>query len=41
VHPLLLGGGQSLFAGVTDHRKLKMTRCEPTKDGRALLVYRT
>jgi len=39
VHPLLLGGGQSLFAGVKDFRRLKMTRCEPTKDGRALLVY--
>jgi dihydrofolate reductase len=41
VHPLLLGGGQSLFAGVKDFRRLKMTRCEPTKDGRALLVYQT
>ena len=41
VHPLLLGGGQSLFAGVKDFRRLKMTRCEPTNDGRALLVYQT
>ena len=39
VHPLLLGGGQSLFAGVKDFRRLKMIRCEPTTDGRALLVY--
>jgi dihydrofolate reductase len=39
VHPLLLGGGRSLFAGVKDFRRLKMTRCEPMKDGRALLVY--
>ena len=41
VHPLLLGGGRSLFAGVKDFRRLNMTRCEPTKDGRALLVYQT
>ena len=40
VHPLLLGGGRPLFAGVKDFHRLKMTRCEPTKDGRALLVYR-
>jgi len=41
VHPLLLGGGQSLFASVKGFRRLKMTRCEPMKDGRALLVYQT
>ena len=41
VHPLLLGGGKSLFEGVKDFRRLKMTRCEPTRDGRALLVYET
>lgn len=39
VHPVLLGGGRPLFAGVKDFHRLKMTRCEPTKDGRALLVY--
>lgn len=39
VHPLLLGGGRPLFAGVTEFQRLKMTRCEPMKDGRALLVY--
>ena len=41
VHPLLLGGGRPLFAGVKDFRRLTMTRCEPMPDGRALLVYRT
>jgi riboflavin biosynthesis pyrimidine reductase len=41
VHPLLLGGGRPLFAGVKDVHRLKMTRCETMKDGRALLVYRT
>lgn len=41
VHPLLLGGGRALFAGVKDLRRLTMTRCEPTKDRRALLVYQT
>lgn len=41
VHPLLLDGGQSLFAGVKDFRRLKMTRCERTKDGSALLIYQT
>jgi dihydrofolate reductase len=39
VHPLLLGGGRPLFAGVTEFQRLEMTRCEPMKDGRALLVY--
>jgi dihydrofolate reductase len=39
VHPLLLSGGKSLFAGVKDFRRLKMKLCEPMKDGRALLVY--
>jgi hypothetical protein len=28
-----------LFAGVTEFQRLEMTRCEPMKDGRALLVY--
>ena len=41
VHPLLLGSGKSLFEDLKDFRRLKMTRCEPTKDGRALLVYQT
>lgn len=41
VHPLLLGGGKPLFEGVKTFRKLRMTRCEPTRDGRALLVYQT
>ena len=41
VHPLLLGGGKSLFAGVKEFRRLRMTRCERTADGRALLVYQT
>jgi dihydrofolate reductase len=41
VHPLLLGGGKPLFEGVKAFRRLKMTRCESTKDGRALLVYET
>ena len=39
VHPLLLGGGKLLFDGVRELHRLKMTRCEPTVDGRALLVY--
>ena len=41
VHPLLLGSGKSLFENLNDLRRLKLTRCEPTTDGRALLVYLT
>ena len=39
VHPLLLGGGKSLFAGVTQPRAFKFVRAEPTASGKLLLTY--
>ena len=41
VHPLLLGGGKALFAGVNKRRPLNLVRAESTKSGRAILNYRT
>lgn len=41
VHPLLLGGGKALFAGVTAHRALQFVRAEPAEQGRVILTYRT
>jgi dihydrofolate reductase len=40
VHPLLLGGGKALFAGVTRRRPLTLVRAEPTEAGRVVLTYR-
>ena len=41
VHPLLLGGGKALFAGVTQRRPLQFVQAEPTQAGRVILTYRT
>ena len=41
VHPLLLGGGKALFAGVKKRRSLTLVKAEPTKAGRVILTYRT
>jgi dihydrofolate reductase len=41
VHPLLLGGGKALFAGVEKRRSLSLVGTESTKDGRVILTYRT
>ncbi|MGZ3416947.1 MAG: dihydrofolate reductase family protein [Polyangiales bacterium] len=41
VHPLLLGGGKALFAGVDKPRSLELVNAEPTKSGRVILTYRT
>jgi len=41
LHPLLLGGGRSLFAGVTKRRKLEFVKSEPAKSGKVVLTYRT
>jgi dihydrofolate reductase len=41
VHPLLLGGGKALFAGVDKRRSLKLVRSESTKEGKVILHYRT
>jgi dihydrofolate reductase len=41
VHPLLLGGGRALFAGVKERRTLNLVRAESTRSGRVILNYRT
>jgi dihydrofolate reductase len=40
VHPLLLGGGKALFAGVSQRRSLQLAHAEPTKSGKVVLTYR-
>jgi len=41
VHPLLLGGGRALFAGVTERRSLRFVSAEPTQSGKLIVTYRT
>jgi len=41
VHPLLLGGGKALFAGVEKRRALQFVQAEATDSGRVVLTYRT
>jgi dihydrofolate reductase len=41
VHPILLGGGKALFAGVNKRRSLNLVHAESTKSGRVILTYRT
>jgi dihydrofolate reductase len=41
VHPLLLGGGKALFAGVREPRSLKFVQAEPSQGGKVVLTYRT
>ena len=40
VHPILLGGGQSLFKGVTQPRRLRLVKTEEANAGRVILTYR-
>jgi dihydrofolate reductase len=40
VHPLLLGGGKALFAGVTQRRSLSFVSAEPTESGKLIVTYR-
>jgi dihydrofolate reductase len=40
VHPLLLGGGKALFAGVTQRRSLEFVSAEPTPSGKLIVTYR-
>lgn len=40
VHPLLLGGGRALFAGVESRRALTFVGAEPASAGRIVLSYR-
>jgi dihydrofolate reductase len=41
VHPILLGGGKPLFAGVNKRRSLDLVQSESTDSGRVILTYRT
>jgi dihydrofolate reductase len=41
VHPILLGGGKALFAGVDKRRSLTLVSAESTESGRVILTYRT
>ncbi len=41
VHPILLGGGKALFAGVNKRRSLDLVQAESTESGRVILTYRT
>ena len=40
VHPLLLGGGKALFAGVTQRRALRFVGAEPIQAGKLVVTYR-
>lgn len=40
VHPLLLGGGKALFAGVTARRSLELVSAAPTESGKVMVTYR-
>ncbi len=41
VHPILLGGGKHLFAGVNKRRSLTLVQADSTDSGRVILAYRT
>ena len=41
VHPILLGGGKALFAGVNQRHSLNLVQAESTESGRVILTYRT
>lgn len=40
VHPLILGGGKSPFAGVKEPRTLQLAQASAGRDGRVVLMYR-
>ena len=40
VHPLLLGGGKALFAGITERRPVRLVSAEPTSTGKVIMTYR-
>ena len=41
VHPILLGGGKALFAGVNRRRSLELVEAKSTESGRVIVTYRT
>ena len=40
VHPVIVGGGRSLFDGIAKHQALELVAAEPTPAGRLHLTYR-
>ena len=40
VHPIVLGGGKALFAGIDRRLSLELVSAESTKAGRVILTYR-
>jgi dihydrofolate reductase len=40
VHPVILGGGKALFAGVSGRRALELVRSDTDRSGRVVLSYR-
>jgi dihydrofolate reductase len=41
VHPIVLGGGMALFAGLDRHVSLELVSAEATGAGKVILTYRT
>lgn len=41
VHPILLGGGKALFAGIKKRHSLELVQATSTESGRVILTYRT
>jgi dihydrofolate reductase len=41
VHPIILGGGKTPFAGVRDRRTLELVQSGAGRSGRVILTYRT
>jgi dihydrofolate reductase len=41
VHPIRLGGGKALFAGVNKRRSHNLVQADSTESGRVILTYRT
>ena len=40
VHPIILGGGKSPFAGVKEPRTFQLAQTSASRDGRVVLMYR-
>jgi dihydrofolate reductase len=40
VHPIILGGGKSPFAGVTPGKALELIRSQSAQSGQVVLTYR-
>ena len=40
VHPIILGGGKALFAGVGDRHTLELVQSRAEPSGRVVLTYR-